>query len=465
MDAQTGLAISVRARRSLTVRGAGLGFFAVIVWLALQPAAALAVPSFARQTQLPCAACHVGSFGPQLTPFGRQFKLLGYTLKTGDDTKVPLSAMLVETFTHTRKAQSEAPADGFGRNDNTELQQASVFLAGRLGDHLGIFSQATYEQNGGLLGWDNVDLRYARSFGGAGHAGIWGLTLNNNPTLTDAFNTAPAWQFPYMAPDLAPGAPAAPILFGGLSGQVVGISAYTQIDGAWYVEAGGYRSLSPAFLRRVNADYDGRLAGVAPYGRFNYTWNVGGGNLELGGFYLGARRGAVGEDAAGHAVALAGPSDRFRDIGLDASYQHVGDGTHAFTVNALYVDERQRLDASHAAGDAANLHNSLRALNLNGSYWYRDTWGATVGAFTNDGSTDALLYGDNGKPDTDGGVLELDWNPLGHAGAWGNPWANVRMGLQYTFYSRFSGAVRNVDGAGRRASDNNTTYLYLWLAI
>lgn len=36
---------------------------------------ALAVPSFARQTGAQCAACHV-SF-PELTPFGRSFKLSG----------------------------------------------------------------------------------------------------------------------------------------------------------------------------------------------------------------------------------------------------------------------------------------------------------------------------------------------------------------------------------------------------
>ena len=37
-----------------------------------------AVPSFARQTGMNCVACHVGSFGPQLTAFGRSFKLNGY---------------------------------------------------------------------------------------------------------------------------------------------------------------------------------------------------------------------------------------------------------------------------------------------------------------------------------------------------------------------------------------------------
>src|SRR5450432_4511260 len=37
-----------------------------------------AVPSFARQTGMTCAACH--TVFPELTPFGREFKLNGYVL-------------------------------------------------------------------------------------------------------------------------------------------------------------------------------------------------------------------------------------------------------------------------------------------------------------------------------------------------------------------------------------------------
>ncbi|HET6807136.1 MAG TPA: cytochrome C [Frateuria sp.] len=435
------------------------------LWLAclLLPWQAHAVPSFARQTGQPCVACHVGGFGPQLTAFGRQFKLLGYTLKTADAPNAPLSAMLVESFTRTRKAQAEPPADGFSRNDNVELQQASAFLAGRLSEHLGVFAQATYSENGGSLGWDNIDLRYARTFSGRRHAGIWGVTLNNNPTVSDVFNTAPAWQYPYIAADLAPSSPAQPALFGALGGQVVGVTGYVQLGGALYAEAGGYRSLSPAFLRRVNADFDGRLAGITPYARLAYSWNLAAGSFTLGGFALDARRGLTGEDATGHAVALAGPDDRFRDLGLDAAYQWTGND-QLVTVNALYVHERQRLDATFAAGDAERLHGSLDALHASASYWYRNRWGATLGLFADDGSRDALLYAP-GRPDTRGQSLELDWNPFGQADSWLAPTANLRLGAQYTHYSRFAGRVRNIDDAGRRAGDNDTLFLYAWLAL
>ncbi len=452
--------------RGVQARNAGVwALMAALAWMLFAPAAH-AVPSFARQTHQPCASCHIGGFGPQLTPFGRQFKLMGYTLHVGTDTKVPLSMMLVESFTHTAKAQSSPPANGFGTNDNTELQQASVFLAGRIMDHLGVLAQATYSQNGGLLGWDNADVRYARSFTVGGKSLIWGMSLNNNPTVSDAFNTAPAWQYPYMAPDLAPGAPAAPILMGGLGQAVVGLTTYMQYNNGLYAEVGGYRSLSPGFLNDVNADYAGRISGLAPYGRIAYTWNLAEGNVELGAFGFHAAIAPPGTDILGNVVATSGPTDKYTDFGVDASYQFIDGGKNMVTVNGLYLDERQRLDATYAGGTgSSNLHDSLQALNLNVSYWYQNTWGATLAGFANNGSSDLVLYGNNGSPNTQGGMVELNWNPFGKADSWKQPYANVRFGLQYTWYTKFSGLVRNIDGAGRNASDNNTLYLYTWVAF
>ncbi len=425
---------------------------------------ALAIPSYARQTQQPCAACHVGGFGPELTAFGRQFKLTGYTMKIGNDTNVPLSAMLVESFTHTRKAQTSAPASGFDSNNNFELQQASVFLAGRLTDHLGVFSQATYSQNGGVLGWDNADLRYARTFTQGSHSGIWGISLNNHPTVSDVFGSVPAWSFPYMTPDLAPGAPAQPIIFDGLGGQVIGASGYIQLDSKWYLEIGVYRSLSVAFTNHVNAGYGGRVVGAAPYLRLNYTWNLPSGILAMGGFGLDVRRGLVGADLAGNSIPQAGPSDNFRDVGLDANYQYFH-GDHTVTVDGLYVDEQQTLNATFVNGGSSRLHTSLQSLNIKGSYWYRNTYGVSLATFVDNGSSDVALYGNNGSPNTQGGIVELDYNPFGEATSWRQPWANLRVGLQYTLYTRFSGLIHNVDGAGRTASENDTLYLYLWTAI
>src|SRR5258708_107117 len=98
-----------------------------------------AVPSFAEQTGQRCSACHVGGLGPQLTPFGRSFKLGGYTLRAGEDFTLPLAGMIVASFLHTQKDAPSPAAPHYGVNDNFALDQASIFLAGRLGRDLGSF--------------------------------------------------------------------------------------------------------------------------------------------------------------------------------------------------------------------------------------------------------------------------------------------------------------------------------------
>ena len=121
-------------------RRAGPGFvLALAAAFGLYSGTAAAVPSFARQTGQDCVACHVGGYGPQLTPYGIRFKLGGYTDSDGKDDKVPLSAMLLGGFTRTGKDQPEAPTDRTGRNNNLLLDQASLFVAGRAGEYLALY--------------------------------------------------------------------------------------------------------------------------------------------------------------------------------------------------------------------------------------------------------------------------------------------------------------------------------------
>src|ERR1700736_1141990 len=49
-----------------------------------------ALPSFARQTGQPCGTCHTDF--PALTPYGRRFKLLGYTPGGGQFRTTPFSS-------------------------------------------------------------------------------------------------------------------------------------------------------------------------------------------------------------------------------------------------------------------------------------------------------------------------------------------------------------------------------------
>ena len=64
----------------------------VLALLALLPGPARAIPAVNRQTGQNCVACHAGGQFPELTPYGRLFKLTGYTI---GQRAVPISAMAV----------------------------------------------------------------------------------------------------------------------------------------------------------------------------------------------------------------------------------------------------------------------------------------------------------------------------------------------------------------------------------
>src|SRR5215469_1864073 len=125
--------------------------------LLLCPAPAEAIPSFARQTGQPCATCHVGAFGPQLTQFGREFKMNGFVWNDGK-SHVPLAGMLQASFTHTSADQAGGAAPGFAPNDNPAIDQVSLFYGGQVFDKVGAFAQLTYDGIAKQLHWDNLDL-------------------------------------------------------------------------------------------------------------------------------------------------------------------------------------------------------------------------------------------------------------------------------------------------------------------
>src|ERR1700686_5792853 len=90
---------------------------------------AMAVPSFARQTGQECIACHV-SF-PELTPYGRYFKLTGYTIgKPAIDSKgvnyIPLAVMAQASVTSTKNNNATDPDTG-ETSEVTQRNNSALF--------------------------------------------------------------------------------------------------------------------------------------------------------------------------------------------------------------------------------------------------------------------------------------------------------------------------------------------------
>jgi hypothetical protein len=425
---------------------------------------ASALPSYARQTGHPCIKCHVGGFGPQLTPYGVRFKIGAYTETDHKGLKIPVAAFAYGGFTHTSKDQIPPPLDEHA-NDNLTLDQISGFIAGRWFEDVGSFLQVTYNGNTEGLSTDNTDIRYAHDWVIGGTDAIIGVSVNNNPTVQDPFNTLFAWNFPYLSSAVAFGLGSTGTqISGGLGPAVHGETVYAFVNDSILAEVGTYQAWSPAMQIKLGLGAGNDIGRIddSIYWRLAYLQDM---NTQA--FSVGL----VGFNVSRQPERLDnGPVNRYRDIGVDGWYEFLGNGRHNFAAYASYVREDQNLadvlaNAIAAAGPLPNPNQRLYDFRFNASYYYQQTYGVTIGRFSKRGTSDPVLYAPTSSPDTTGTIFQIDYTPFGKPDSWGRPFANVRLGLQYTVYDKYNGASSNWDGAGRNASDNNTLYFFIWAAI
>jgi hypothetical protein len=449
---------------------------------ALLAPAAQAVPSFSRQTGMACAACH--TVFPELTHFGRVFKANGYVLDNLQQvravsstrqqllslSKTPTFSVMMQTsYSELSKAKPDA-AGGAAQNGTVEFpRQLSLFYAGKIAPHLGIFSQLTYDGKADHLSIDNTDVRFAKLLV-LPHKNTltYGLSLNNNPTVQDLWNTTPAWGYPFSHSNVAvagtPLGPADVQIDEAFAQLAAGLTAYAFYDESLYVEFGGYRSFQPGAVAPLNSADSAVLSGFSPYWRAAYEYDWRANALEVGTF---------GEDFRvypGGGAPLAGPTSSYLDVAGDVQFQHVGE-TNIYTVAGTYIHE-----SMHAMpAGAANPSDNLAVTKLWASYYYRRRYGGIIGWFDTSGSADSGLYGfgcppaetttacaaqalkasATNSPDSNGEILEADYLP----------WLNVKVSAQYVIFNKFMGGSSNYDGYGRSASDNNVLQLMLWYAF
>jgi hypothetical protein len=472
--------------------------FGVVTFGAISPADAL--PSFARQTGQPCGTCHTDY--PGLTPYGRLFKLNGYTTGGGkfkttpfssgrDSTKAlsdyakkdlnatiagktkddavdtgnvwvpPIAMMAVVGYTHTQAPEANDP---YNPNDNFTMPQLSLFWGGAITEHIGAFSQWTYDGRE-AWNWDNQDFRYSNTAKLGTMDVIYGISADNNPTMGDPWNTVPAWGFPYMISNTAATPAVSTLIDGGMSQAVAGAGAYGYFGNLVYVQLSGYRSINPDALGRLGAGpaVVGAIDGVAPYWRVAIEPHWGRHWLEFGTFGMSAR---VHPWTDTTLYTQSDLTDRYTDVAFDTQYQYQGDN-YWVTLRGTYIHEYQSLDASYTdpsvATPAGNPSNTLNTLRLYGSLAYGNDNRIVLSGqyFDTRGTSDPTLYGGLASglsPDSNGYIAEISYIPFMDSNAPVWPWANVRIGAQYTYYNKF-------DGTTVGARDNNTLFLYAWFAM
>ena len=439
---------------------AGIGLAVMTLGMLASPDAR-AITSFARQTGLPCSSCH--TIPPELTPFGRSFKLNGYTM-TGmpqiqakpshEEAGLNLNRyMPIAAFIQISDSGTNRPQPGT-ENWNAEFPQAaSLFLAGAISDHVGSFIQVTYDAQGDHFSWDNTDVRYANRTNFAGKDLVYGATFNNNPTVEDLWHSTPAWGFPWVGPNQTPTPMAGTLVDGGLAQDVGGLGAYAMWDNHLYGAATIYRSVHIGGPEpNSGAGFGINIRGAAPYWRLAWQQTMGNNYLEVG---------TYGMHVASTPGTVLGPEDYYTDVAADAQYERVLPtlNNNVISVHTSYIHESSNLIATYGMEGAAFPQHVLNTFKLDGTYHFRNKYGATLGYFNTWGTADPVLYAQDpidgsatGNPKSDGYILQFAY--------W--PWQNIDFTAQYVGYLNFNGGSTNYDAAGRNASNNNAAYFTAW---
>lgn len=430
---------------------------ALLFFTTVNPPKAEAVPSYARQTGLACSGCHYTP--PELNPAGRRFKLMGY-VDRADETKVvkadgskkraaldllgtlPLSAWLETSFTSTK---SQVPGT---QNGSIELpQDISLFISGAWTSHVGSFMQVTYDTQDDHFSMDNTDIRYANSAKWGGKEFVYGLNLNNNPTVEDLWNSTPAWGFPFVADDWAPTPTAAPII-ASLGQDVAGFGGYMMWNNHLYADASLYRSGHVGASQPTDGSGFGyNIRGVAPYWRVAWQQLTGKTQYEFGTYGMHMRS---------TPNAITGPEDDYTDFAFDAQIDRTVVRTDVLSWRATYIRENSNPLASIALGAASPGKHHLNTFLTNAEYHFGNKYAGSFGWFDTSGTIDPALFTQsavsgsaNGDPRGSGYIANFS--------VW--PWQNLQLSAQYTGYTKFNGGSTNYDGAGRNANGNNTVYL------
>ncbi|MCL4477819.1 MAG: hypothetical protein M1381_01785 [Deltaproteobacteria bacterium] len=425
------------------------------------PKNAKAVPSFARQTGLACDVCH--TVFPHLTPFGRNFKLHGYTIDyvdqiKSDDKSMPglainkvpmLSARLVARWNNQQGGNNGivprgiatggqgfvSYPSGYGDTDVLNLlADSSIYVGGKIGPHIGTLIELTgINDEGGTLGLGIFDLAFVGSdttF--AGKTLSYGFRAVDTVGMADPSNTFGMW---------------------GLTSTLMGMSTHNtlldtntafveggELYGMWgdFTDGGLYACVG-AYHPTKNQTLTGYVqGGVAGTGVFNGSSTVDPGvrvsyylpefnnvYVEIGGFgYFGNER------MTQPISSLVNPNylDNYTNYGVDLQAQYLANNNLA----ELYVLYQSENDSKFYGVDqysGTSFSNSGTSVSRNGlgvmaDYYYKRTYGAYVKYLSTSSSQ----------------VSDMDVQSLVAGLSW-YPYQNVNLLLEHSFFMKYNPGV------------------------
>lgn len=433
----------------------------------LFPCIAHAIPAFAAQTGEPCSACHIGF--PQLTPYGRDFKLEGYIAGGMFPSWKNIAIMSQTGYTQLHDKIAGGLKPGYKSNDAwAAAQQSSVYYGGAIDAKLGLgaFIQVTYDNVAKSWHWDNTDIRLAEPGTLFNKPLFYGFTFNNAPTVTDLWNSTPDWGYPFIHSYLAPSPVASPQV-DQLAQEVYGFGAYAALnvtpEDMVYAEADLYKSLPNQMSYALGVGPATQDDGVIPYARlaFQRTWNSY--SFELGGYGL--------IDNPYPEGVVSGATNHITDLEVDTQFQWI-EPQQAFSLQASLIHESQDWNASYAQGLTSNRNDHLDDLTVTASELIHQTYGITESYNEIDGNPDDNLYPPgpisgnlDGKPDSRSWTTELDYYLFNKGGPAWLPWLNAKFFVEDTIYPIFNGGPNNYDGANRSAGANDTVFSGVWVAF
>ena len=264
-----------------------------------------ALPSFAGQTGLPCSACHVGGFGPQLTPFGISFKVTGYTLGggTGVWSHVPANFQFEgPAYTNIAVNRPTAPAGWAGQTNNWVTPGCASFVVAGGHSFEGKFgvggiaimyvnlTSAFVTGSGQVASIGPGDIKFTKPMTLGSHNLIVALDINNQATISDPYDNnlystyGPTFDLQGPTNGISPsGSPK----IGSVVKTVDGALLSVFLDNSIYAEGGVYQTMGNSLATALGSSATTNIiAGSAPYLRVADQHAWGNNFLEVGALFM-----------------------------------------------------------------------------------------------------------------------------------------------------------------------------------